>query len=136
MGNEHVIPEVFQRALAGQSPLVVYSADHRRAFCYVSDAVEATVAAMRVPAAEGATLNIGNDREEVTIRDLAERILEHANISVAISPQEAANDPVSRRSPDLGRARRLLGYEPRVPLADGLSKTLAWYGQRLALQPS
>jgi nucleoside-diphosphate-sugar epimerase len=136
MGNEHVIPELFQRALAGQSPLVVYSADHRRAFCYVSDAVECTVAAMRAPAAEGATINIGNDREEVTIRELAESLLEHAAVSVALSPQDAANDPVPRRSPDLGVARRLLGYEPRVPLADGLPRTLAWYAEKLTLQPS
>ncbi|HYZ19466.1 MAG TPA: NAD-dependent epimerase/dehydratase family protein [Gaiellaceae bacterium] len=136
MGSEHVIPELFQRALSGQNPLVVYSADHRRAFCYVSDAVEATVAAMRTPAAEGTTFNIGNDREEITIGELAERLLEHAHISVALSPQDAPNDPVSRRSPDLGRARRLLGYEPRVPLSEGLAKTLSWYAERLSLQPS
>jgi UDP-glucuronate decarboxylase len=136
MGNEHVIPELFQRALAGQNPLTVYSADHRRAFCYVSDAVEATVAAMRTPAAEGATINIGNDREEITIGELAERLLEHANLSVALSPHEAPNDPVARRSPDLSRARQLLAYEPRVSLAEGLPKTLAWYAERLALQPS
>ena len=74
MGSEHVIPELFQRAVGGQSPLTVYSADHRRAFCYVSDAVEATVAAMRDPA-DTATINIGNDREETLIGDLAERLL-------------------------------------------------------------
>ena len=65
MGNEHVIPELYERARSGEDPLTVYSVDHRRAFCYVSDAVAATVAAMREPAAEGWTINVGNDREEV-----------------------------------------------------------------------
>lgn len=130
MGNEHVIPELFERARSGQNPLTVYSVDHRRAFCYVSDAVAATVAAMRAPAAEGWTINVGNDREEITIGELAERLLRCAHIEATISPQEAASDPVKRRSPDLTRARTLLGYEPRVMLREGLEQTLAWYADR------
>jgi len=136
MGNEHVIPELFQRARSGQDPLIVYSADHMRAFCYVSDAVAATVAAMRSAAAEGQTINVGDDREEITIGELAERLLMSANLQAAISPQEAASDPVKRRCPDLSRARALLGYEPRVSLEDGLKQTLAWYADRLAPQRS
>lgn len=136
MGNEHVIPELFQRARSGQDPLIVYSADHMRAFCYVSDAVAATVAAMRSAAAEGQTINVGDDREEITIGELAERLLLSANLQAAISPQEAASDPVKRRCPDLSRARALLGYEPRVSLEDGLKQTLAWYADRLAPQRS
>jgi UDP-glucose 4-epimerase/UDP-glucuronate decarboxylase len=129
MGSEHVIPELFKRATAGQDPLTVYSANHRRAFCYVSDAVEATVAAMRVPAADGATINIGNDREEVVIGDLAERILALANLRVDIAPKQAANDPIERRLPDLSRARSLLAFDPRVGLDEGLRLTLDWYGE-------
>ena len=131
MGNEHVIPELFQRARSGQDPLTVYSVDHRRAFCYVSDAVAATVATMREPAAEGRTINVGNDREEIPIGELAERLLRVAGIDATISPQKAASDPVKRRCPDLTRARELLGYEPRVMLDDGLERTLAWYADRL-----
>jgi UDP-glucuronate decarboxylase len=131
MGNEHVIPELFQRARSGQDPLTVYSVDHRRAFCYVSDAVAATIAAMREPAAEGWTINVGNDREEMPIGELAERLLRSARIEATISPQKAASDPVKRRCPDLTRARELLGYEPRVMLDEGLERTLAWYADKL-----
>jgi len=131
MGNEHVIPELFARARSGQDPLTVYSVDHRRAFCYVSDAVAATVAAMREPAAEGWTINVGNDREEMPIGELAERLLRVAGIEATISPQKAASDPVKRRCPDLTRARELLGFEPRVMLDEGLERTLAWYASRL-----
>jgi UDP-glucuronate decarboxylase len=130
MGNEHVIPELFQRALAGQDPLVVYSADHRRAFCYVSDAVEATTAAMRLAEVSGHTINIGNDREEVEIGELARLVLERGGLEREIAPKTAANDPIQRRCPDLSRARDLLGYEPRVSLEEGLDLTLAWYAER------
>lgn len=131
MGLEHVIPELYARARSGQDPLTVYSVDHRRAFCYVSDAVSATVAAMREPAADGWTINVGNDQEEITIGELAERLLRKAGIEATISPQKAASDPVKRRCPDLTRARQLLGFEPRVALDEGLERTLAWYADRL-----
>jgi UDP-glucuronate decarboxylase len=127
MGREHVIPELFERATAGQHPLVVYSADHRRAFCYVSDAVDALVAAMRSPRADGHTINVGNDREEIAIRELANRILDWAGVDAPLAEREAANDPIQRRCPDLTRARELLGYEPRVDLERGLDLTLSWY---------
>ena len=126
MGFEHVIPQLFERTLAGENPLVVYSTDHSRAFCYISDAVKATIAAMESEAANGATINIGNDAE-VTIGDLAQRILAKVNPGATIEPREAKHDPILRRCPDISRARALLGFEPRVPLDEGLDKTFAWY---------
>lgn len=130
MGFEHVIPELFKRALGGESPLTVFSADHSRAFCYVDDAVTATIAAMENDAANGETINIGND-EEVTIADLARRVLKTAGVNISIAPKLAAYDPIRRRCPDISKARRLLGYAPRVNLDSGLEKTLAWYRSRL-----
>jgi UDP-glucose 4-epimerase/UDP-glucuronate decarboxylase len=131
MGYEHVIPELLERALGGEDPLVVYSAGHTRAFCYVSDAVEATVAAMREARDGGITVNVGNDGEEVMIADLASRIVARARPGLEIEPRTAANDPIERRCPDLSRSRELLGYEPRVKLDEGLDRTLAWYEPRL-----
>lgn len=130
MGFEHVIPELYERVLGGEDPLVVYSTHHSRAFCYVSDAVSATIAAMESDAANGATLNIGNDTE-VTIGELAQRILSKVKPGAKIEPREAKHDPILRRCPDISHARRLLGYEPRVPLDEGLDKTFAWYRPHL-----
>lgn len=135
MGTDHVIPELFLRASRGDDPLTVYSPGHRRAFCYVADAVEATLAAMRVPEAVGQTFNVGDDREEVEIIELARRIVARTGRSPALAGAPAANDPVARRCPDITRARRLLGYEPRWDLDAGLDATLAWYGERLAPPP-
>ncbi len=127
MGHEHVIPQIYRRCLSGESPLKVYSADHRRAFCHVSDAVDATLAALRSAEGAPATLNIGNDRAEVTIAELARMILDQAGLPAAIVPAEAANDPIVRRCPDLTALRTRLGLEPRVGLREGLADTLAWY---------
>ncbi|MGC9197123.1 MAG: NAD-dependent epimerase/dehydratase family protein [Syntrophobacteraceae bacterium] len=128
MGREHVIPQLFQRgALEGQDPLLVYSADHTRAFCYVSDAVDATISAMRTHGADDKTINIGNNREEVSIRELARRILEAFRPGARIESKPACNDPVKRRCPDLRTAEELLNYRPKVCLQDGLKLTLAWY---------
>jgi UDP-glucose 4-epimerase/UDP-glucuronate decarboxylase len=132
MGHEHVIPQLYQRALTGSGPLTVYSADHRRAFCYVSDAVTATIAAMRSPAAVGRTFNVGSDTSEVSIAELARLILERAGRATDITPAPAVNDPILRRCPDISAARRLLGYEPKVSLAEGLDLTLPWYRKHYA----
>lgn len=131
MGFEHAIPQLLERALAGQDPLAVYSAEHTRAFCFVSDAVDATVAAMREPAADGRTINVGNDREEIRIGELAERLLRVAGVDAGMEPHVAANDPVERRSPDLTVARSILRYEPSVTLDEGLERTVAWYAPRI-----
>ena len=130
MGNDHVIPELYCRASGGQNPLVVYSANHSRAFCYVSDAVTATIGVMREERADGRTINVGNDMEEITIVELAKFVLQKAEIRADIAPQTAVSDPVVRRCPDISRARELLGYEPLVALEEGLELTLAWYAHR------
>jgi UDP-glucose 4-epimerase/UDP-glucuronate decarboxylase len=134
MGHEHVIPELYARALRGESPLVVYSTHHRRAFCYVQDAVRCTIAAMRSSAANGKTFNIGNDREETLIGDLAKKILTRANRPQTITAKDAVNDPINRRCPDVSRARNVLGFEPQVSLDQGLDLTLAWYHRELTQQ--
>jgi UDP-glucose 4-epimerase/UDP-glucuronate decarboxylase len=131
MGFEHVIPELATRILAGEDPLVVYSTDHRRAFCYVSDAVDATIRAARAATSGGGTWNVGNDREETTIRDLASLVARTlGRPGLALEPRKNPNDPITRRCPDVSRARQALGYEPRVGLADGLSLTLPWYARQ------
>ena len=128
MGEEHVIPQLYQRAAhQHQNPLVVYSSTYIRAFCYVSDAVTATIACMRTPAAEGGTFNIGNEQEPVAIADLARRIIEQSGVVAEIDPQTAVNDPIEKRCPDITRARKILGYAPRVTLDQGLALTIAWY---------
>ena len=127
MGMAHVIPEMYRRVYEGQDPLVVYSVEHRRAFCYVDDGIEATLRLM-APDVPSAVYNIGNDMAEVTIGDLARQVLAWAGRpGGAIDARAAAGPGIERRCPDIGRLRRETGFEPMYSLADGLDRTLAWY---------
>lgn len=116
IGYEHVIPELYARARRGENPLRVFSSGHTSAFCYISDAVEATVASMGTDRANGCTLNIGNDMEETSIGELARRVVRQAWLGVALAPESASHDPVARRCPDISRARAV------GPLAPGQSR--------------
>jgi UDP-glucose 4-epimerase/UDP-glucuronate decarboxylase len=130
MGADHVIPEMSLRAMAGQDPFPVPGADQFRAFCHVDDAVEAMLRLMAVPAAAGRIVHIGNDSGETNIGDLAKLVLRVAGTDPALAPQPAPPGSVHRRCPDLTLLRELTGYEPSVPLEEGVRQTYAWYRDR------
>jgi UDP-glucose 4-epimerase/UDP-glucuronate decarboxylase len=127
MGADHVIPELSLRALQGADPFTVFGPEQERAFCHVADAVDAVLRLMASPAAHGAVVNVGNDKEVTRISDLAALILRLANRRPRVDPRPAPAGSVARRCPDLERLRRLTGVQPRVPLEDGVRETLEWY---------
>lgn len=127
MGADHVIPEMSLRAMRGEDPFRVPGAEQYRAFCHVDDAVEAVVRLMETPAAAGEIVHIGNDAEQTNIADLAKLVMRVAGSDATIQPEPAPAGSVRRRCPDLGKLRRLTGYEPMVSLEDGVSRTFAWY---------
>ena len=91
MGLAHVIPELLQRAHDAEDGgrLEVHSVDHRRTFCFVSDAVEMIARASQVPAGEGQVLNIGKPAPEIPIGDLAEIVIEVVGRRLEIEPLPA-----------------------------------------------
>ncbi|MEV4703234.1 NAD-dependent epimerase/dehydratase family protein [Actinoplanes sp. NPDC049316] len=129
MGADHVIPEMALRAYAGEDPFRVPGADQFRAFCHVDDAVEAMIRLMAAPGAAGQIVHIGNDREETNIGDLAKLVLRVAGVSPALAGAAAPPGSVRRRCPDLSKLRELTGYEPAVPLEEGVRTTFAWYAE-------
>lgn len=131
MGTAHVIPELALRALGGEAPLRVWSPDHTRAFCFVDDAVDATVRAMRTPKADGRVIHVGDDRSEIRIDALARLVVAALELECALAPQTAEHDPITRRCPDLSLARRLLDYAPRTSLDEGVRRTVGWYRRQL-----
>jgi UDP-glucose 4-epimerase/UDP-glucuronate decarboxylase len=133
MGYEHVIPELSLRILRGEDPFRLYGADQRRAFCYVSDAVEATVAAMAAAASEPEIFHIGNDADEIRIDRLLDRLFDIAGFQPKeIDHVAAPHGSPSRRCPSITKARDRLGFEPRVDLDEGLLSTFDWYRGRHA----
>ncbi|MGH9150441.1 MAG: UDP-glucuronic acid decarboxylase family protein [Acidimicrobiales bacterium] len=113
------------QAVAGE-PLTIYGdGSQTRSFCYVDDMIEGF---MRLLDSDYiGPVNIGNPQER-TILDLARLVLEvTGSASPLVFEPLPVDDPVQRR-PDISLARRLLGWEPAVPLVEGLRRTAEWFG--------
>jgi dTDP-glucose 4,6-dehydratase len=134
MDDGRVVPNFILQALRGE-PLTVYDDGSRtRSFCYVSDMVEGMVRLLA--SEEHAPVNMGNPRE-MTILEFAHRVLEVVGSDSEITfirptDERTADDPKIRQ-PDIGRARRILGWEPVVPLEEGLTRTAEYFRRRLGL---
>jgi dTDP-glucose 4,6-dehydratase len=123
-----VIPTFLSQALRGE-PLTVHGdGTQTRSFCYIDDLVEAIIRLMRSGVHE--PVNLGNP-EEIRVVDLARLIVELAGNGGPIVHTPRPQDDPTRRCPDITRARRLLGWEPRVPLRDGLIRTIRWFAARV-----
>jgi UDP-glucose 4-epimerase/UDP-glucuronate decarboxylase len=127
MGTDHVIPELALRAIRREDPFRLYGAGQRRAFCHVSDAVEAAVSLVSTERARGRIVNIGNDAEETVIEDLATLIVRQAGYRPALDRVPAPAGSPERRCPDLAELRALTGFAPKVPLQTGVAETYDWY---------
>ena len=119
-----VIPEFVTRALAGR-PLVVFGTGAQtRSFCYVSDMVEALV---RLAEADyTGPVNLGNP-DEMTVLDLAREVIGLSGAPSRIEFGPLPQDDPARRRPDIALARRILGWQPAVPRAEGLRRTIDYY---------
>ena len=96
-----------------------------RSFCYVSDTVRALLSLLTDPKAKGETVNIGNP-QEITILELGQLVKELIGSNSQIAYHPLPEDDPKRRCPDIGKASRLLGWKPRVPIKEGLACTLEW----------
>jgi len=131
MGMAHVIPELIKKTLSDEDNLEVFSVDNTRAFCYIKDAVRATIEVMRANSTNGEILNIGNNKEEIKIGKLAEKIIDTVGEDKNIKPVELESDKISRRCPDISKLRKLCDYEPQYPLDEGLERTYEWYKDKV-----
>jgi len=130
MGFKHVIPHLVVRYRKEENPFKVYGHDQTRAFCYISDAVKGTVLAMEQPGTNGEIYHIGT-QEEITIGDLIHYAGELMDFQGEFENAPTYPGSVSRRCPDITKAKKQLGFEPEVKWKDGLKKTIEWYNQYL-----
>ena len=125
--GEGAIHHFIVRALEGE-PLVVHNdGDQIRAWCYIDDMIDGLLLALACDAAVGLTFNIGNPRTALTVHNLARLIVRLVGSSSAVEHVAWPHPDVELRIPDIGRAREVLGFEPRVDLEEGLARTIAWY---------
>ena len=122
------IPTFIRQALAGEPLTVAGDGLQTRSVCYVDDLVEGIVRLARSPLA--GPVNIGNP-QELTVLALAERIRDLVGAASPVEFVPRPQDDPTVRQPDIALARAELGWEPRVPLDEGLKTTIAWMRDRL-----
>lgn len=128
--GEGAVHHFIVRALAGE-PLIVHNDGAQiRSWCYIDDIVDGILRVLEVPEAVGEAFNIGNPRSTLTIFNLAREVVRLTGSGSEVRLVEWPYVDVELRIPDIGKARRLLGYEPRVDLEEGLTRTIAWYRER------
>ena len=132
MGFKHVIPQVTQRFLKGEEPFTIYGFDQTRSFCYVDDAVQGTVLCMENEKTNGGIFHIGMQEEEIKIEELVKYIGDLCGYKGKYQFQSAPDGSVSRRCPDITRAKTMVGYEPRIYYKEGVAKTVNWYKEYLS----
>lgn len=112
-------------------PITIYGeGSQTRSFCYVSDLIECMVRFMDSPAECTGPMNMGNPGE-FTIRELAELIIELTGSGSELVFEPLPRDDPKQRRPDISLAREKLGWEPKVPLREGLTKTIPYFERLL-----
>lgn len=127
MGYSHVVPELMVKAKRNKRYLEVFSVGHTRAFCYISDAVIATIGLAESKLSSNQIFNVGNSDEEITIKGLAQRISKFVNPSLKIKPLGNQEGSPARRCPDIGKLKRAIRFKPEISLDEGIRLTWQWY---------
>lgn len=124
VSDGRAVPNFMAQAIRGE-PLTVYGdGSQTRSLCYVSDLVRGVLGVLEH--GDEMPVNLGNP-SEVTMLQLAETIIRLAGSSSGIVHRDLPVDDPKQRRPDITRARKLLGWEPEVPLEDGLRRTLEYF---------
>jgi UDP-glucuronate decarboxylase len=124
-GDGRVVTNFIVQALRNQ-PLTIYgNGSQTRSFCYVDDLIEGLMRLMSAPRGVKTPMNLGNP-EEFTILELAELVIELTGSRSRMVFRPLPGDDPLQRCPDIELARRELGWQPRIPLRDGLNRTIAY----------
>ncbi|PYX26987.1 MAG: NAD-dependent dehydratase [Acidobacteria bacterium] len=124
INDGRVIPNFMWQALRGQNLTVYGDGSQTRSFCYVSDEVDGIVRLSK--SSEQEPVNIGNPTE-FTILDCAKRVVAVSGSASKIQFEPLPQDDPKQRRPDISKARRLLGWEPKVDLETGLKLSLEYF---------
>ncbi|HSK30373.1 MAG TPA: GDP-mannose 4,6-dehydratase, partial [Candidatus Limnocylindria bacterium] len=124
-----VVPNFIMQALKGELLTVYGQGQQTRSFQYVEDLIDGIEKLLKVE--HHLPVNIGNPRE-MTVLDFAKTIIELTGSKSEITYKPLPEDDPQVRQPDITKARTILGWEPKVSLAEGLKKTIAYFRTKLA----
>jgi UDP-glucuronate decarboxylase len=125
-----VVSNFIVHALEGR-PITIYGdGSQTRSFCYVDDTIDGLIRLMDSPDEVTGPINIGNPNE-ISVRALAEQVIEKTASGVELEYCDLPADDPKQRQPDIGQARAILGWEPRVALDEGLDRTIGYFRETL-----
>ena len=125
-----VVSNLICQALSGRDVTIYGDGSQTRSFCYVSDMVDGLIRLMESDIDGLEPINLGNP-EERTVNELLDAILALVDRSVTVTNLPLPVDDPRRRRPDISRAEARLGWRPRMPLAEGLARTCAWFAEEI-----
>jgi UDP-glucuronate decarboxylase len=126
-----VVSNLIVQALRGE-PLTVYGdGSQTRSFCYVDDLVDGLIKLMDSPVEVTGPINIGNPGE-FTVLELAKQVMALTGSDSSVEHLPLPSDDPVRRRPDITRAKELLGWEPSIPLSEGLPRTVEYFKSELS----
>ena len=122
-----VVSNFINESLTGETLNIDGDGNQTRSFCYVSDMVDGIYKAMFSDSTKGEIFNLGNP-DEYTVKELADKIIDltDSKSKIEYSGNFRENDPMRRR-PDITKAKKVLDWEPKVSLDEGLKKTIEYY---------
>jgi dTDP-glucose 4,6-dehydratase len=127
-GDGRVVPTFINQALLGEPLTVFGDGSQTRSFCYVDDLIEGIWRLLQSDYQE--PMNIGNPRE-MTVGDFAREVIELTGARSEMVFEPLPEDDPKVRQPDISLARRVLGWEPRIELREGLGHTINYFAARL-----
>ncbi len=137
--DHRVMPKFLTNALRSEALPVHGSGRQTRTYCYISDAITGFIKIL-LSKKEGEVYNIGNDKNEINLLQLAKLVAElfHHKIKVARIPYPAGypGDEPNRRCPNIAKARKNLGYKPLVDVRTGLARLIIWYRDSYKFTPT
>jgi UDP-glucuronate decarboxylase len=126
-----VVSNFIVQALRGEELTIYGEGTQTRSFCYVSDLVDGLIRLMNSESDNiHLPVNMGNPGE-FTMKELADEVGRATGKTIRVKNLPLPEDDPKQRKPNIERARRLLGWEPKIPLADGLKKTVAYFASRI-----
>ena len=126
-----VVSNFIVSALRGEELMLYGAGTQTRAFCYVDDMVDGLLRLMQSGDAVTGPVNLGNPHE-ISVRELAEQVVALTGSRARIVHRPLPQDDPRQRCPDISYARSLLGWQPGVPLEDGLQRTIRYFAALLA----
>jgi len=130
LDDGRVIPTFISQALKNEDITIFGEGDQTRSFCFIDDLTKGVYTLSTRDGLAGEVVNLGNP-EELSIRKLADTVIEKTASRSKLKFESMPVDDPPIRQPDINKARKLLGFDPGVPLSEGLDRIIPWFKKKI-----